>query len=57
MPREPLPLGGLGTIRTDRLPNGRWQAVAYTRDKDGIRRRMKATAPPPPPRRKPERCS
>ncbi|WP_443095848.1 tyrosine-type recombinase/integrase [Rothia koreensis] len=45
MPREPLPLGGLGTIRIDRLPNGHWQAVAYTRDKDGIRRRMKATAP------------
>lgn len=45
MPREPLPIGGLGTIRVDSLGPHRWQAVAYTRDTDGVRRRIKATAP------------
>lgn len=45
MPREPLPIGGLGTIRVDSLGPHRWQAVAYVRDTDGVRRRIKATAP------------
>lgn len=44
MPRERLPLGGLGTIRTDHIGPHKWQAVAYTRDTDGVRRRIKATA-------------
>lgn len=43
MPREPLPLGGRGTIRVDRTSSGAWQGVVYTRDADGARRRIKAT--------------
>ena len=44
MPRERLPINGLGTIAVSRLPSGNWQAFARCRDHDGVRRTIRASA-------------
>lgn len=43
MPREPLPIGGLGHISTRRLAPGKWVATSRIRDTDGVVRQIKAT--------------
>lgn len=44
MPRDRLPIGGIGTVLTKRTTSGRWQAIARVRDRDGVVRQIKATA-------------
>lgn len=44
MPRERIPVGGIGKITVTRTNSGRWQAFARCRDDDGIRRTIRATA-------------
>ncbi|MDO4919894.1 site-specific integrase [Kocuria sp.] len=42
MPRERLPIGAMGKITVTHLQPGQWQARAWIRDKDGVRRRIAA---------------
>lgn len=45
MPRERLPIGGIGAVRTVQTGPKRWQASARIRDTDGVVRQIKASAP------------
>lgn len=45
MPRPPLPLGTMGEIRCEPLPNGRFRAVVYFRDFDGRTREVERVGP------------
>ncbi|MDR2565909.1 MAG: hypothetical protein LBC97_07595 [Bifidobacteriaceae bacterium] len=45
MPRPLLGVGRRGEITYTRLEPGRWTASAYVRDRDGARRRVRATGP------------
>lgn len=45
MARPPLPLGSWGTITTERMPSGKYRALARFRETDGHTRRVTATGP------------